>query len=203
MRMRASISSLVLGVALACGPSVTVEPEADTGEGSTDAAGSTSAASQEDSGGPASAADAGSDVTGAEAESGDTGLAESSGGLADTGAEPWPVEGNGQWLCTGFEDPFFLTLEVISPGPAMGTLCVPIDTIGDPPDWSPCSELFDHFNVFGTSIYFAAHIENDGYQNGQLEIEAGFDYAPETDRLVGLVAANASIHRESCERYVP
>lgn len=178
----------------ACGPTAPVQPgdDSDTGDGSSVGPGS------EGSGAVTATSSTGSVDPGTTSASDDTASSSSDGGDESTGVVPPEVEGD--WVCTGFEDPFFLRLQIADDGVVKGTICTPLDAQGDPPDWSPCAPLLEHFNVAQTTIYFAAQIEHELYPMGVLTIEAGLEYLPKTDLLVGVLWAGATFE-ETCERY--
>jgi hypothetical protein len=99
-----------------------------------------------------------------------------------------PGEAAGEWLCTGFEDPLYLTLSMPSlAGDWSGNVCGPEG--GDTPsEWTACDKLHEHVNIAGTQAYWTFEIP---YAVGDLSLDLALDYVPAVDELQGFVFPNA------------
>jgi hypothetical protein len=189
---RSSISFVLFFVA--CGPSVDGPVEQPTGDGSSGAAasGDASTSASSASGGLETSSSAGSSSSGAEE------TAEAPDELAPAAA--------GEWLCTGWEDPIYLRLEVGEVDPWQGIACGP-DLSGNPPHQSTnCDELgFGHSNLTGTQAYWVFDLDYTPIGGEVVAIDLGVDYVPETDTLEGfiLIDAMGGFQPETCVRYEP
>jgi hypothetical protein len=159
------------------------EPEGDSG--------STGAADDSTSDGGSSSI---TDTSGAD-DDGTTSAGSSDEGSSDgadsTTAEmpaELPSEAEGAWLCTGFEDPLYLTLSMPTlAGDWSGDVCGPEG--GDTPsEWTACDKLHEHVNVAGTQAYWTFEIP---YAVGELSLDLALDYVPSVDELQGFVFPNA------------
>lgn len=130
MRWLVGAGSMVVMMIAACGPEL---PDAgsdargsSSGEGAPASAGSTTTASATgpDDSGP------GPDADTHEATS--------------TGTEP-PPEFLGQWICDGYSEPIFLTVDTYEPvNQPTGQACFADGGGGPPPSWARCAELSPH-----------------------------------------------------------
>jgi hypothetical protein len=186
-------SWVIVLLSIACGPSLgEPDPEASAGSSS----GATTSADASTS----SATAAIEPATEATTAAGETTAAATTGAPVDE----LPPAAEGEWLCAGFEDPIFLSLEPGTTVPWEGTACVPSVTPNPPPLWMSCGELgFGHPNLVGTQTYFTFEIDYARWGGGVVSFDMGVDYMPETDTLEGVILVNGSLFMpEICMRYV-
>lgn len=95
-----------------------------------------------------------------------------------------PPEAAGQWLCTGWDDPIFLRIEMDDTGSWSGTACAPDPMPSDPPSWTNCGELLE-FGVFGTPADWVVELPYDD-AGGPIGLHLALGYQPAPDeRLEG------------------
>jgi len=165
---------------VACGS----EPGGDSGSsGAPDDSGS-------DDGSSASPGTSGADDDGDTTSAGSSDDTSSGAGDSTTADMPaeLPGEAAGEWLCTGFEDPLYLTLSMPTLGGNWsGNVCGPEG--GDTPsEWTACDKLHEHVNVAGTQAYWTFTIP---YSVADLSLDLALDYVPAVDELQGFVFPNA------------
>lgn len=177
---------------VACGS----DPSGDSGStGAADDSGSDGGSSS--MGASASADDDGGTTIAGSSDEGSSGAGDST--TAEMPAE-LPSEAVGEWLCTGFEDPLYLTLRMPTlAGEWSGNVCGPEG--GDvPSEWTACDKLHEHTNIAGTQGYWTFVIP---YATGDVSLDLALDYVPGVDELQGLVFQNdnggASVP-ETCTR---
>jgi hypothetical protein len=173
---------------VACGPSVDGPIEPSTGSGS-------SSATTADASASASSASGGLETS---SSSGDA-----SSGADETGVTPTdlPPEAAGEWVCSGWEDPLYIDLQLTPPTVWEGTACAPYSTRPGPIEPS-CDALgFDHANLTNTQAYWIFELDYTDAGLGVLAIDMGMSYVPETDTLEGFLFLNGGAPiPETCER---
>lgn len=119
-----------------------------------------------------------------------------------------PPAAEGDWMCTGYEDPLFVQLSAGPRSSWSGTVCAPGNGAMTPYEWSPCDSLgFGHPNITNTQAYWTFELDWSVLGGPVIPLEMAVDYVPETDTLEGFVIVEsddgASFIPEVCTRYVP
>lgn len=178
-------------LSIACGPSAG-EPDAE--------------ATASSSSGVTTSTDASTSTSSATGATEGTTAAGETTGTATTGGpvDELPPAAEGEWLCTGFEDPIFLSLGPGGATPWEGTACGPDLTPNPPHQWTNCAELlFGHPNLAGTQTYFVFELDYTRWGGTMLSFDMGLDYVPETDTLEGvMIIEEPPFVPASCMRYV-
>jgi hypothetical protein len=115
-----------------------------------------------------------------------------------------PPDAAGEWLCTGWEDPIYVRLQIGVTMPWDGTACGPNLDVSEPSEWTNCDALgFGHINTTGTQAYWIFTLPYDDFGGPERSIDLGVDYVASTDTLEGWLLLNSppsGFIEETCTR---